>query len=75
MTILEAGFGHGAALAVVHNQYKWTFIAVARIRFPGIGLVDSTRRDLRVARWGGLLSSLRSSARPVKVPLRRTEDP
>ncbi|GGK82106.1 lipoprotein [Sphaerisporangium melleum] len=65
LTIMEAGFGSGAALAVVHNRYERTFTAVARIRFPGIGLVDSARRDLRVAGWGGLLSSLCTEGNPI----------
>ncbi|MEV6986485.1 SCO6880 family protein [Sphaerisporangium sp. NPDC051017] len=65
LTILEADFGNGGTIAVAHNRYERTFTAVARIRFPGIGLVDSSRRDLRVAGWGGLLSGLCTEGNPI----------
>ncbi|MET8139871.1 SCO6880 family protein [Sphaerisporangium sp. NPDC005288] len=65
LTIMEAGFGNGATLAVAHNRYERTFTAVARVRFPGIGLVDSARRDLRVAGWGGLLTGLCTEGNPI----------
>ncbi|MFG1878034.1 SCO6880 family protein [Sphaerisporangium sp. NPDC049003] len=65
LTILEAAFGNGVTIAVAHNRYERTFTAVARIGFPGIGLVDSSRRDLRVAGWGGLLSGLCTEGSPI----------
>jgi hypothetical protein len=58
ITILEADGGNGTTMAVAQHRYDRTFTAVAKIRFPGIGLVDSSRRDQRVAGWGGLLSGL-----------------
>lgn len=65
LTILEAGAGSRVAMAVVHNRYDRTYTAIAKIRFPGIGLVDSSRRDLRVAGWGGLLSGLCTEGNPI----------
>lgn len=65
LTILEADAGSGQTLAVIHHRLDRTFTAVARIRYPGIGLVDSTRRDQRVAGWGGLLSGLCSEGSPI----------
>jgi hypothetical protein len=58
LTILQADTGSGDVVAVVHHRRDHTYTAVAKIRFPGIGLVDSARRDQRVAGWGGLLASL-----------------
>jgi hypothetical protein len=63
--ILEADAGNGAHMAVVHHAYDRTYTAVARIRFPGIGLVDSARRDQRVAGWGALLSGLCTEGNPI----------
>ncbi|PYC82578.1 hypothetical protein C7C46_09445 [Streptomyces tateyamensis] len=57
LTILEADGGSGDPIAVIHHQLDRTFTAVARVRFPGIGLVDSQRREQRVASWGELLNS------------------
>ena len=65
LTILEADTGNGQTMAVIHNRADRTFSAVARIRFPGIGLVDSSRRDQRVAGWGQLLSGLCSEGSPI----------
>jgi hypothetical protein len=45
-------------LAIVESRHERTWTAVARVRFPGIGLSDSARRDQRVAGWGVLLASL-----------------
>src|SRR5690242_2881996 len=39
--------------------------AVARIRYPGIALVDSARREQRVDGWGGLLAALCAEDSPV----------
>lgn len=57
LAILEADSGSGDPIAVIHHQLDRTFTAVAKVRFPGIGLVDSHRRDQRVANWGELLNS------------------
>jgi hypothetical protein len=67
LTILEADLPGSAAgalqtgpgvLAVAYHRIDRTYTAVAKVRFPGIGLVDSARRETRVSGWGGLLSGL-----------------
>ena len=55
----------GRDLAVVENRHDHTYTAVARMRFPGIGLSDSARRDQRVAGWGALLASLCTEGTPM----------
>ncbi|MFF2075399.1 SCO6880 family protein [Kitasatospora sp. NPDC058162] len=65
LAILEADGGGGAPIAVIHHQLDRTYTAVARVRFPGIGLVDSARRDQRVASWGELLNSQCTEGNPV----------
>jgi hypothetical protein len=51
-------------IGVVHHPLDQTFTAVARVRYPGIALADSARRDARVAGWGGLLAQLCNEASP-----------
>ncbi|MFJ8628129.1 SCO6880 family protein [Kitasatospora sp. NPDC093550] len=65
LSILEADGGSGDPIAVIHHQLDRTFTAVARVRFPGIGLVDSQRRDQRVASWGELLNSQCTEGNPI----------
>ncbi|MFF5230273.1 SCO6880 family protein [Dactylosporangium sp. NPDC000521] len=65
LTILEAEMPDGAPLAIAHHRHDKTFTAVARIRFPGIGLVDSSRREQRVAGWGALLAGLCTEGSPI----------
>jgi hypothetical protein len=65
LRILEAGTGTGQPMAVIHHPQDRTFTAVARIRYPGIGLADSARRDQRVAGWGALLSGLCAEGQPI----------
>ncbi|GLW53032.1 SCO6880 family protein [Kitasatospora phosalacinea] len=65
LSIREADGGSGYPIAVIHHQLDRTFTAVARVRFPGIGLVDSARRDQRVASWGELLNSLCTEGNPI----------
>ncbi|MEV7601680.1 SCO6880 family protein [Kitasatospora sp. NPDC089797] len=65
LTILEADGGSGAPIAVIHHQLDRTYTAVARVRFPGIGLTDSNRRDQRVASWGALLNSQCTEGNPI----------
>jgi hypothetical protein len=65
LRILEADTGNGAVMAVAHHRHDQTYTAVVRIRFPGIGLVDSSRRDQRVAGWGALLAGLCTEGNPV----------
>ena len=63
--ILVADMGNGRQLAVVHNRHDQSYTAVAKVRFPGIGLVDSGRRDQRVAGWGALISGLCTEGNPI----------
>ena len=55
----------GGGLAVVHHRLDRTYTAVARVRFPGIGLVDSFRRETRVSGWGSLLAGLCTESNPI----------
>ena len=63
--ILVSDMGNGCELAVAHNRHEQTYTAVAKVRFPGIGLVDSGRRDQRVAGWGALISGLCTEGNPI----------
>ncbi|MEV6527122.1 SCO6880 family protein [Longispora sp. NPDC051575] len=65
LTILEAQMPGGGPLAVAHHRLDRTFTAVARVRYPGIGLVDSGRRDQRVAGWGAVLAGLCTEGNPI----------
>jgi len=62
---MPTGLPGGQVLAVAEHRLDRTYTAVARIRFPGIGLIDSTRRDARVAGWGGVLAGLCAHAHPI----------
>jgi hypothetical protein len=57
--------GRGRELAVAHHRYDRTWTAVAKVRFAGIGLADSARRDQRVSGWGGLLAGLCTEGQPI----------
>ncbi|MGQ0843486.1 MAG: SCO6880 family protein [Sporichthyaceae bacterium] len=61
---LLGGLAPSGRIAVVHHPLDRTFTAVARVRWPGIALADTERRDARVAGWGGLLAQLCSEASP-----------
>lgn len=63
LKILESPTADGP-LGVVFHRLDRTYTAIARVRFPGIGLVDSDRRDQRVSGWGGLLASLCTEGNP-----------
>jgi hypothetical protein len=63
--ILEARMPDGQPIAISYHAIDRTFTAVARVRFPGIGLVDSSRRDQRVSGWGGLLAGLCTEGNPI----------
>jgi hypothetical protein len=63
--ILEATQPDGQPIAICHHAIDRTYTAVARVRFPGIGLVDSSRRDQRVSGWGGLLAGLCTEGNPI----------
>jgi hypothetical protein len=63
--ILEARMPDGQPIALCFHALDRTYTAVARVRFPGIGLVDSNRRDQRVAGWGGLLAGLCTEGNPI----------
>ena len=65
LRILQAELRPGTGVAVAHHRYDRTYTAVARIRVPGIGLVDSGRREARVAGWGALLSGLCAEGNPI----------
>lgn len=65
LRILEAADGPGQPVAVIYHPLDRTYTAVAKIRYPGIGLADSARRDLRVDGWGALLSGLCAEGQPI----------
>jgi hypothetical protein len=62
---LPSGLPGGEQLAVAEHRLDRTYTAVARVTFPGIGLVDTTRRDGRVSGWGGLLAGLCTHGNPI----------
>jgi hypothetical protein len=55
----------GRDLAIICHRSDRTYTAVARVRFPGIGLADSARQEQRVAGWGALLASLCAEGSPL----------
>jgi hypothetical protein len=63
--ILAAETGTGDTMAVLYHPHERTYTAVARIRFAGIGLADSARRDAQVTGWGRLLASLCVDGHPI----------
>ncbi|MEV4211185.1 SCO6880 family protein [Micromonospora sp. NPDC049662] len=65
LTILEAQGPSGQPLAVAYHRLDRTYTAVARVRYSGISLVDSARRDQRVAGWGALLAGLCTEGNPI----------
>jgi hypothetical protein len=65
LKFLEAPNGSGGSMAVAHHPYERTYTAAARIEFPGIALVDSNRRDRRVAGWGALIAGLCTEGNPI----------
>ena len=65
LRFLTAPNGIGGEMAVIHHPHDRTYSAAARVTFPGIGLVDSNRRDRRVAGWGGLLDALCTEGQPI----------
>lgn len=66
LTILEAPMpGTGGPIAVAYHRLDRTYTGVARVRFPGIGLADSLRREQRVAGWGTLLAGLCTEGNPI----------
>ncbi|GIG67785.1 PrgI family protein [Phytomonospora endophytica] len=65
VSILDAYFPGGAPLALAKHRIDRTYTAIARVTFPGIGLVDSSRREQRVSGWGGLLAGLCTEGSPI----------
>lgn len=65
LRILEAAGDTAQPLAVIHHPLDRTYTAVAKVSYPGIGLADSARRDLRVDGWGALLSGLCAEGQPI----------
>ncbi|GAA2522509.1 SCO6880 family protein [Pilimelia columellifera] len=63
--ILTAQMADGQPLAIVHHQIDNTYTAVARLRVPGIGLIDSALRDRRVGGWGALMDTLCTEGNPI----------
>jgi Putative type VII ESX secretion system translocon, EccE len=63
--ILAVPAGTDRELAVACNHRAGTHTAVAKVRFPGIGLADSARRDQRVAGWGALIAGLCTEGNPI----------
>jgi hypothetical protein len=63
--ILEDEFPDGTPIAIVHHRIDKTYTAIARITYPGLGLVDTDRREQRVAGWGGLLAGLCTEGNPI----------
>ncbi|WP_051797571.1 SCO6880 family protein [Catenuloplanes japonicus] len=63
--ILEGQMPGGEPFAVIHHRHERTYTAVARVRYPGIGLVDTARRDQRVSGWGSLLAGLCTEGGPI----------
>jgi hypothetical protein len=62
---LPSALPGGDTFAVIEHRMDRTYTAVARISIPGIGLVDSARRDSRVAGWGMVLAGLCTHANPI----------
>ncbi|WP_020525233.1 SCO6880 family protein [Catelliglobosispora koreensis] len=58
LKIMEGNGPHGAPLAVAYHRLDRTYTAVAKVRYSGISLVDSSRREQRVSGWGALLAGL-----------------
>ncbi|GHJ45918.1 lipoprotein [Catellatospora sp. TT07R-123] len=56
--ILGGQMPGGGPLAIAYHRLDRTYTAVAKVRYSGISLVDSGRRDQRVAGWGALLAGL-----------------
>ena len=65
LQILETEMHGGSPLAIAHHRLDRTFTAVCRVRFPGIGLVDTSRREQRVAGWGSLLAGMCTEGAPI----------
>ena len=66
LTILHAPYaGSAESIAIAFHRLDRTYTAVARVRFPGIGLIDSIRREQRVDAWGGLLAGLCTEGNPI----------
>lgn len=63
--ILSAETGTGATMAVLYHPHERSYTAVARIRFQGLGLADSGRRDAQVAGWGRLMAGLCVEGHPI----------
>ena len=65
LQILEGAMPGAGPLAIAFHRHDRTYTAVARVRFPGIGLVDTSRREQRVSGWGSLLAGLCTEGAPI----------
>jgi hypothetical protein len=63
--ILSAETGTGTTMAVLYHPHERTYTAVARIRFQGLGLADSERREAQVSGWGRMLAGLCVEGHPI----------
>ncbi|GGJ75220.1 lipoprotein [Pilimelia anulata] len=63
--ILDARMPDGLPVAISYHALDRTYTAVARVRFPSLGLADSSRREHRVSGWGGLLAGLCTEGNPI----------
>jgi hypothetical protein len=62
---LPGGLPGTGTFAVAEHRLDRTYTAVAKVTFPGIGLVDTARRDTRVTGWGAVLSALCTHGNPI----------
>lgn len=65
LTIMQGEMPGGAPLAIAYHRIDRTYTAVAKVKFAGIGLVDSTRREQRVSGWAGLMAGLCQEGNPM----------
>jgi hypothetical protein len=52
-------------LAVAEHRLDRTYTAVAKVTFPGIGLLDVARANTQVAGWGAVLAGLCTHGNPI----------
>ena len=57
-------------VAVLHHPWDRSFTAVARLAYPGLGLIEDAEVERRVAAWGRMLGSLCTGDRaPFRLQL------
>ncbi|MGW9436714.1 SCO6880 family protein [Streptomyces sp. NPDC055607] len=55
--LLEASDGLGGQIGIMHNPVDNTYMAVCRVTFPGLALIDTERQNIRVKGWAAFLRS------------------